>query len=448
VSTLNVDKVDPSTGTDLEIGTSGDTITVPTGAGLTVVDEVKTNKISPSSGVAFTLGDSGDTFTVPSGVTIANSGTATGFGITQANFLPNANPLIINGNMSVAQRGTSSTGITGAGFYTVDRWDFDNSAGGGAASTWTQTQESLTSGDAFVDGFRNSIKVDVTTAAGTLAAGSNANIHQTIEAQNLQCLKFGGASAETFTVAFWVKATKTGTYILEGHISDPTPSRACSQAYTVSSSDTWEYKILNFPADTTGVIDNNNGSGMQLFWWIAAGTTFTSGTLSTTWTADTAANRAVGQVNASDSTSNNFEIAGVQMVIGTYTSSDLPPFQFESYAENLFRCQRYYRTWGGGHVFEQFSVGYNSATTTASTFLDTSVPVMRTTATQSVSSDGDWKIYSVASSYTATNVSYGDATARNRKLMTTTGGTMTVGDGCMLQANNTTSARFNLDAEL
>jgi hypothetical protein len=79
-SVLKVDKLDPQSGTALEIGTSGDTVTVPTGAGLTVVDEVKTNKISPSSGVAFTLGDSGDTFTVPSGATIVNSGTATGFG--------------------------------------------------------------------------------------------------------------------------------------------------------------------------------------------------------------------------------------------------------------------------------------------------------------------------------------------------------------------------------
>jgi len=79
MSLLNVNKVDPSTGTDLEIGTSGDTITVPTGAGLTVTDEVKTNKISPATGTAFTMGDSGDTFTVPSGATIVNSGTATGF---------------------------------------------------------------------------------------------------------------------------------------------------------------------------------------------------------------------------------------------------------------------------------------------------------------------------------------------------------------------------------
>ena len=80
MGTVYVDKLDPQSGTALEIGSSGDTITVPTGAGLTVTDEVKTNKISPASGTAFTLGDSGDTFTIPSGATITNSGTATGFG--------------------------------------------------------------------------------------------------------------------------------------------------------------------------------------------------------------------------------------------------------------------------------------------------------------------------------------------------------------------------------
>jgi hypothetical protein len=73
MGTLFVDKLDPQSGTSLEIGSSGDTISVPSGA------ELKSNKISPASGTSFTLGDSGDTFTIPSGVTLANSGTATGF---------------------------------------------------------------------------------------------------------------------------------------------------------------------------------------------------------------------------------------------------------------------------------------------------------------------------------------------------------------------------------
>ena len=44
------------------------------------MSEVKVNKISPRSGTDVTLGDSGDTFTIPSGATITNSGTANGFG--------------------------------------------------------------------------------------------------------------------------------------------------------------------------------------------------------------------------------------------------------------------------------------------------------------------------------------------------------------------------------
>ena len=95
MSTLNVDKVDPNTGTDLEIGSSG------------------------------------DTFTVPSGATIVNSGTATGFGITAASFRPNSQSIIINGDMSVAQRGTSTTGITtSAGYYASDRYQWAVNHGG------------------------------------------------------------------------------------------------------------------------------------------------------------------------------------------------------------------------------------------------------------------------------------------------------------------------------
>ena len=93
MSELKVNKVSPRSGTAFTLGDSGDTFTVPSGAILTTTDatvnlpatqtvatELKTNKISPASGTAFTFGDSGDTFTIPSGATIANNGTATGFG--------------------------------------------------------------------------------------------------------------------------------------------------------------------------------------------------------------------------------------------------------------------------------------------------------------------------------------------------------------------------------
>mgnify|MGYP003625357408 CR=1 FL=1 len=97
MSEIKVDTVVPRTNpSTLTIGASGDTVTVPTGVGLTATDEVKTNKISPATGTAFTLGDSGDTFTVPLGATIANSGTATGFDPS-------------DGSITVAKLSTSGT---------------------------------------------------------------------------------------------------------------------------------------------------------------------------------------------------------------------------------------------------------------------------------------------------------------------------------------------------
>jgi hypothetical protein len=45
------------------------------------MSEIQANKLSPASGTALQVGDSGDTITIPSGATITNSGTATGFGL-------------------------------------------------------------------------------------------------------------------------------------------------------------------------------------------------------------------------------------------------------------------------------------------------------------------------------------------------------------------------------
>ena len=73
---------------------------------------------------------------------------------------PNAMPLVINGSMAVAQRSTSVTGLTSSGYNTVDRFKTNISGLG----TWTETQESLTSGNAYTDGFSNALKIDCTTA--------------------------------------------------------------------------------------------------------------------------------------------------------------------------------------------------------------------------------------------------------------------------------------------
>jgi hypothetical protein len=278
---------------------------------------------------------------------------------------PNVKPLIDNGDMVIAQRGASPAAATGLGqgehgFYTVDRWKLTVNSSGGGTYQWTQTQESLTSGAAYTDGFSKAVKMDCTTADVTVEAADNTYHRQRIEGQNLQLLKKGTANAEKLTLAFWVKSTKTGTFIAE--LIDDDNTRGVSVAYTVSSTDTWEKKVLNFPADTTGVLTNDNGTSFAVNLWFSAGTNYTSGTLATAWASQTHANRAVGQVNCADSTSNNVHFTGVQLEVGEYTSSTIPPFQHESYGESLLRCERYYLSIADGsrHGWEPIGIGYCS----------------------------------------------------------------------------------------
>ena len=246
---------------------------------------------------------------------------------------PNAKPIIINGSMDVSQRATSTSSITSDGFHTLDRFETHISSLG----TWTQSQDTdVPSGQ----GFANSLKMDVTSADASPSAGDYCVIRTKFEGQDLQLFKKGTSSAEKFTLAFWVKSSKTGTHIVE--LFDIDNTRTVSQAYTISSADTWEKKVVNFPADTTGAFGDDNERSLDIQFWLGAGSNFTSGTLQTTWAGQTNANRIVGQVNLADNTSNNWYITGVQLEVGEFSSTTIPPFQHESFGDNLRRCERYY----------------------------------------------------------------------------------------------------------
>jgi len=236
--------------------------------------------------------------------------------------------IVINGDMSIAQRGTSVSSITSSSYNTIDRFRLAVDTLG----TWTQSQDTdVPTGQ----GFAKSFKVDCTTADAAPAAGDLIFITQRFEGQNLQYLKKGTSSAESLTLSFWVKSNKTGTYIAE--IEDTDNSRQISKSYTVNSASTWEKKTITFAGDTTGALNNDNGHSLSIIFWLGAGSNYTSGTLGTSWGSTVNANRAVGQVNLADSTSNDFWITGVQLEAGT-TASD---FEFLPVDVNLQRCQRY-----------------------------------------------------------------------------------------------------------
>ena len=243
------------------------------------------------------------------------------------NNLSNRNK-VINGAMQVAQRNTSVTGITSGDYYVCDRWKL----GYGTAGTWTLSQSTDTPNN-----FGNSLKFDCTTANGSLSAGSNLQLLQFFEGQDLQDVEKGTSSAKQISVSFYVKTNKTGTYVVELMDHDNS-NRHCSKSYTVTDTN-WNRYTLTFPADTTGALDNDNAKSFEIGFWLAAGSNFTTGSLQTSWGALSQSGRAVGQVNLADNTSNEWYITGVQLEVGSVATD----FEHRSFAQELRLCQRYFQ---------------------------------------------------------------------------------------------------------
>lgn len=239
--------------------------------------------------------------------------------------------MVVNGAMTVAQRGTS-TGKTTSGYGGPDRFQTVlNSAG-----TWDVSQNSTSP-----DGFSNSFKLDCTTADASLSASDYLVLYYTFEGYDLQRLKKGTSAAEKSTLSFWIRSNKTGTY--QVNMQDQDNSRITGKTYTIDAANTWERKVITFDGDTTGAYTNDANASMNLEWWFAAGSTFTGGAVPTSWEAVAQADRAAGlNVNLADSTSNELYITGVQLEVGDTAT----PFEHRSYGDELARCQRYYRLIG------------------------------------------------------------------------------------------------------
>ena len=331
MSTLKVNKIRDTSG-------STDAITLDPngGAVLAGVTTISTARITTGITTSIQVGG---------GVTITESGIeASGIGITCANL--NGGQFgrrnkVINGAMQIAQRSTSVASITSGNYYVCDRWRL----GYGTAGTWTLSQSTDTP-----DNFGKSLKMDCTAANTSLSVGSNLQLIQYFEGQDLQDVAKGTSSAKEITVSFYVKTNKTGTYVVELMDHDNS-NRHCSKSYTVSDTN-WNRYTLTFPADTTGALDDDANKSFEVGFWLVAGGTFQGSSLRQTWGTLSQGSRAVGQVNLADSTSNEWYLTGVQLEVGSQATA----FEYHSFGEELALCQRYYETsyptgYSAGHNF-------------------------------------------------------------------------------------------------
>lgn len=228
--------------------------------------------------------------------------------------------MVVNGDMRIAQRGTSA--VTATGEYPVDRFrsDFDNDG----SFSLQQVSESP-------ENFQHSIKWTVTGTDTALASTQIAYIRTILEGQDIAHLNWGSSDARTVTLSFYIKSSVTGTF--GGAIWNNDFDRSYPFSYTVSSTN-WERKSITIPGDTTGTWLTTNGRGINVAVLASAGSNYTASAGS--WGAGGKL-APTGANNIMATNSATYHITGVQLELGSVAN----PFEHRSYGEELQRCMRY-----------------------------------------------------------------------------------------------------------
>ena len=244
---------------------------------------------------------------------------------------------IINGDMRIAQRGTTSDQGTSPGYYVVDRWRYDATFGQGQ---FRIMQLALSSTDTpFGFGFRYAQRLSQNAAAwtsGTLTAFYNS---QRIEGFNIADLSWGSGGTSAITVSFWVRTTAAPGTVLCLSVQNGAATYSYNHPFTMTASASqWQFVTATIPAPPTSTWPSDNSAGMLVHVCSIAATKLSSSPM--TWqsgdlvgtTSSTAAASIFTGLNSS------IDIAGVQLEKGTLAT----PFEFRPYPVELQLCQRYY----------------------------------------------------------------------------------------------------------
>jgi hypothetical protein len=235
---------------------------------------------------------------------------------------------IINGSMTIDQRnnGASVSSLNG---YSVDRWFGDNNTNTVGLTTQRST--------VVPTGFINSLAQTVTGTGASPAAGARNRFGQRIEGFNIADLGWGSANAQTITLSFWVRSSLTGTF--SAGLSNNDRTRSYVFTYAISAVNTYEYKTVTIPGDTSGTWLTDNSAGININFDIGSGSNFV-GTAST-WSAGDFF-KSSGSVSLIANSGATFFLTGVQLEKG----STATPFEFRSIGTELDLCYRYFQTYG------------------------------------------------------------------------------------------------------
>jgi hypothetical protein len=252
--------------------------------------------------------------------------TKVGAGVLNIDDLYGFRNRIINGDMRIDQRGAGASRDIPfqVAIFPVDRFiayqDTD-----GAVSAQQDSSAPI--------GFINSLKYTTTTADASLSAGQVVQLTQRIEGTNVSDLGWGTVDAKTITVSFWVRSSLTGTF--GGSIQNSAPNRSYPFSYLIESADTWEYKTIIVPGDTSGTWLTTTDIGLQVRFGLGMGSLL-SGTAGA-WT-NSDHRTVTGAVSVIGTLGATWQITGVQLEVGTVAT----PFERRPFGTELALCQRYF----------------------------------------------------------------------------------------------------------
>ena len=245
-----------------------------------------------------------------------------------------AHNLILNGAMTIAQRGVSSTSN---GYQTVDRWKLDSS---NITHNSTKSQQSLSSSDTpYTLGFRKFARIAL-SQAGVVATNSYVEFQQKIEAQNISNSGWNYTSSSSFiTVQFWFRCSTNQTFYAWVTSTDGTNKRF-TFSFTASGNNAWTKITKTIPGASGIQIDDNNEEGFNFVIAPFYGTDYTGSVSLDTWVTKNDATHSPDYASTwLTAGASTFDLTGVQLEVGS-TASD---FSYESYPETLTKCQRYYQ---------------------------------------------------------------------------------------------------------
>lgn len=280
------------------------------------MSELKVNSIKGTSATsaAITIDPSNGTCAVPS--------------------IPGRN-LVINGAMNVAQRGTTSTSD---GIHTVDRFSCSY---GGEDEAPTQAQVDVAAGTTpYTLGFRKAFKITNGNNTGGAGVSDYQRIIYNFEAQDIACSGWNFKSSSSYlTLSYWIKASVAQNYYVSFKASDSSTSQGYVMETGALTAGTWTKVTHKIPGDADLEFDNDNGSGLTLYFWMMRGTNNTGTRALNTWDDFASATITPNQTTTFWTTNDaTLELTGVQLEVNSVATD----FDFRPYGEELAKCQRYY----------------------------------------------------------------------------------------------------------